>query len=179
METKHSNKIDLNLGEFSVEVVELIPGLVSISTHDRKSARKKLEEIGLNVLPEIHKLLQSKNKQLRWEAAKVLETLGSSSSINTFISLLQDWDSDIRWIASEGLIKVGRESIAPLLQKVIEKGDSVFVHNGAHHVLKRLFTKEENKQFKDLLHTLKSSNETALAAPVKALEALEFFRKTE
>jgi HEAT repeat protein len=179
MEKKHANKIDLNLDEFSVEVVELLPGLVSISTHDRKSARQKLEKIGLNVLPEIHKLLRTKDKQLRWEAAKVLETLGSSSSINTFISLLQDENSDIRWIASEGLIRVGRDSIVPLLQEAIEKGDSVFVLNGAHHVLKHLFTKEENKQFKELLHTLKSTNETALVAPVKAMEALEFFRKTK
>lgn len=179
MEKKPGDKIDVNLDTFRPEVAEWVPGLMSSSTHDRKQARQNLEAFGVDILPDLDKLLQTKDKQLRWETAKIIESLGSRESIETFISLLHDEYSDIRWIATEGLIRVGRISIVPLLKEVIEKGDSTFVREGAHHVFSRLFSKEENKQFRDLLHALKGSSKSIVGASVRANEALGIFEKSK
>lgn len=178
-DTPKSPKTEIRLEEFSEEVAELIPGLLSPHILQRSSAREKLEKIGNNVLPEIYKMLESKNKQLQWEAAKTLENIANPESINVLIGLLEDEESDIRWIAAEGLINIGRVSIVPLLKAIIEKGESLNVQHGVHYALKKLLTKEEKSQFSDLLHALKNTHESALIAPAKATKVLAFFNENK
>ena len=168
-------KIDIKPEEFSSDVAVLIPGLLSMHTTQRSSSREKLEKMGTSVLPDVHKMIHSSNKQLQWEAAKVLENLGSPESLDELISLLDDDESDIRWIATEGLINIGRKCIVPLLEKVIERGDSLNIQHGAHHVLKKLFTKEEKFLFSELLLALKNRNKTSITAPSRALKVINYF----
>jgi HEAT repeat protein len=69
------------------------------------------------------------------EAAKIVELIADRRSIPLLINLLDDKEFEIRWIAAEGLIKIGRRSILPLL-KSVRDGESSYFHNkGAHHVL--------------------------------------------
>jgi HEAT repeat protein len=52
---------------------------------------------------------------------------------------LDDEESDIRWIASEGLVKQGKDSIKPLLKVLMKKSGSVFVLAASHHVFNELY----------------------------------------
>ena len=42
---------------------------------------------------------------------------------------------EIRWLAAEGLIHIGNKAVKPLLRALIEHPDSLWLREGAHHVL--------------------------------------------
>ena len=68
------------------------------------------------------------------EAAKIIELIANRTSIPVLIDLLEDTEFDIRWIAAEGLIKIGRRTIRPLLRSVRDGKNSILLNEGAHHV---------------------------------------------
>jgi HEAT repeat protein len=107
----------------------------------RKQAREFLVKNGSKSLPFIVVLLDSEKHKHRWEAMKVIAEISSPDSIPLLLNGLVDESGDIRWIASEGLIRVGKFSIKPILELITDKHDSVFVLNGAHHVISELNTK--------------------------------------
>lgn len=41
---------------------------------------------------------------------------------------------DVRWLAAEGLIAIGRPTLIPSLRRLSEKSDSLWLREGAHHV---------------------------------------------
>lgn len=169
------NYIDLDLKGYSKQVVPLVSGLVSELSHERKDARKKLVKMGKEVVPQIHKTLLSKNKLLKWEAARVIKEIGDLSSIPVFIQLLEDPESDIRWIAAEGLINTGRDCIVPLLKEIMANGDSYYIRNGVHHVFRELFDDNEKKLFHQLQHALQHYTESSEFAQVEAAKAIRYF----
>lgn len=126
-----------------LEIQKLLKTLVSDDGMERKKAREKLVEKGENVIDYLIELLYHPKHIYRWEALKTMEEIGDPLSIPMFIEALEDDESDIRWIAAEGLIKLGLQSVTPLLKIVIEKLDSIFILSGAHHVLYDL--KKNNK----------------------------------
>ncbi len=175
MDKREYNYIDVDLKGYSKEVASLITDLVSEYANTRKKARKKLVEMGKDVVPQIHKTLLSKNKLLKWEAALVVEEIGDISSIPVFTELLEDSETDIRWIAAEGLINVGRDCIVPLLKEIMAKGDSYYIRNGVHHVFGEIFDKKEKEQFHQLIHALHHYTESSEFAQVEAAKALRYF----
>lgn len=137
--------IDINENK---DIKNLVEELVSEDGVERKKSRKKLVEVGEEALDYLTELVQNPKHIYRWEALKTMEEIGASKSIPIFINALEDDESDIRWIAAEGLIKLGLKSVAPLLKIVIEKIDSIFILSGAHHVLYEL--KKHHKLPEDL-----------------------------
>jgi HEAT repeat protein len=67
------------------------------------------------IIPQIHQLLSSENESLRMETAKITELIADRRSIPLLINLLDDPLFDMRWLAAEGLIKIGRRSICPFI----------------------------------------------------------------
>lgn len=149
-----------------IKIQELVETLCGEEGLKRKEARNSLVKIGKPVLPSVKELLDSPKHIYRWEAMKVIAGIGSPESIPIFLEGLDDDSGDIRWIASEGLINTGKYAVKPLLELVLDKHDSVFVLNGAHHVIHVLNTKKMlPKDFptKKLLDLLKvSSNPSSL-----------------
>ena len=146
------------------EIKELMEILGDEDGSKRKNARKKLIEIGENSLHHIKNLLNHPKHVYRWEAMKVMEGIGVPELIPVFLKALEDEKSDIRWIAAEGLIKIGKYSVRPLLKHVSENYDSIFVLNGAHHVIYELEEKEllpENFPAKKLLYLLRRYSKEA------------------
>ncbi len=142
-----------------VEVKIILETLCCENGMERKKARKKLVAKGKNVIKYLKDLVNHPKHIYRWEALKTMEEIGDPASIPLFIEALEDDESDIRWIAAEGLIKLGAQSIRPLLNALIEKSDSIFILAGAHHVFYDL--KKAGKLPKDfpidkLLFKLKS-----------------------
>jgi len=139
----------------------LIQMLGSKNGMQRKKARKLLIKNGEKAIDPLLELLNSPLHILRWEAMKALKEIGDQSLIPVFISMLEDDKSDIRWIAAEGLIKLGRPAIEEILISLIKKTDAVFLLHGAHHVFYELREKEklpEDFPINDLLASLKYTN---------------------
>jgi hypothetical protein len=64
----------------------------------------------------------------------------------------------VRWLAALGLITIGQSSLMPLMHALIEHPDSIWLRQGAHHVL----------------HDIDKQNIDEIVQPViKALEDVE------
>ncbi|MBZ0200070.1 MAG: HEAT repeat domain-containing protein [Ignavibacteriaceae bacterium] len=125
------------------EIHLLLETLGSEHGMERQKAREALVAKGKSTIDFLMELLSHPKYIFRWEAAKTLEEIGDPLAIPLFIRTLEDEKSDVRWIAAKGLIKLGELSVKPLLQALIEKSDSVFILEGAHHVFFDLH--EDNK----------------------------------
>ena len=177
MKTKYNRKdLDIDLVKFPADIADLVIKLADENGIVRKTTREKLVKLGGEVIPYIHEVTLTENQQLRWEASKILEQIGDERSIPVLISLIIDDESDIRWIAAQGLINIGDASIIPLLRQVKHHSDSIYIREGAHHVLWEVLDDSKRKKFKDLLEALGNEHKTIETIPVEASKALNFFK---
>ncbi len=187
MNTKINNKNNYKMNSKNLqvsntsEIEKLVELLCNDDGHKRKKARQKLVALGENTLEYVTDLLEHPKHICRWEAMKVIEEIGMPESIPVFIEALDDDKSDIRWIAAEGLIRLGKYSLEPLLKEVTENYDSVFVLNGAHHVISELEVRKnlpKNFPAKKLLKLLKKPS---MEASLKILvhNTLNEFKKVK
>lgn len=86
-----------------------------------------------------------KNERVKTEVEQIILTIADKRSIPALIDLLDDNEYDVRWIAAESLIKIGRTSIIPLLRSIKDGKSSCFPGRGAYHVLENLLTKTEKR----------------------------------
>ena len=112
----------------------------------RKKARYELIKIGKPAISYLTGLLNDPKMHIRWEAIKTLSQIAAPESIPVLIKALENDDFDVRWMAAEGLIDIGKQSIKPLLKALSRNEDSNYLLEGAHHILKGL---EFKKIFKD------------------------------
>lgn len=124
------------------KIKELIKRLYSKDGIERQKARHELVEIGVPVIKYLGELQFEPKQQVRWEALKALSQIAAPESIPILINALENDDFDIRWLAAEGLIHIGKSSIKPLLEAIVEKEDSIYLREGAHHILKDLVAKD-------------------------------------
>jgi HEAT repeat protein len=177
MTKENDQLINLILKDLPDNLGSLILELLDKKNFDLKlDARNTLAKMGKTILPQLHMLLLTGNVDLRKEVAKVVELIASNQSIPVLITLLDDVDFDIRWIAAEGLIKIGRKSIVPLLESIRDGNSSYFTDKRAHHVLEHLLTESEKNELETLLLSLDDYLEAREIAPAEAAKALEKFR---
>lgn len=168
---EESNNI---LRDFPHNLVKIINESLDTNDYSKKlSARETLVKMGKTIIPQMHKLLDSENDLLRMEAAKIVELIADRRSIPFLLRLLDDTIFDIRWIAAEALIKIGRQSICPLLKSIRDGKSSYIFHRGAHHILLGLVSENEKDQLVPLLHSLDNYYELRQTAPVQASIALK------
>ncbi len=122
-------------------IEELISKFYIQDVIQRRKARLDLVKIGKPAIKYLSGLLNEPKEQVRWEAIKTLSQINDSKSIPILINALENGDIDVRWIAAEGLINIGKESIEPLLKALLENSNSKYLLKGAHHVLKDLQSK--------------------------------------
>jgi HEAT repeat protein len=173
METKTYIKLDVDIGDFPDELVDFIPDLVDKRNYKaRVTARKNIADLGKEVLPFIYQLLTSKDYFVRREAAKIIELLPDKGSISVLLNLLDDEESGIRWVAAEGLAKIGRDSIVPLLKALVKCNGTFYIQKGALHVFNTVFTPEEKEELRPLMLSLHNYLEFDAIASVEASKAL-------
>jgi hypothetical protein len=173
MKKNENTEIDKILIDNPAYLVNLIKGSVDSENVSKKlSSRKTLVKMGRKILPLMNKLLKSGDVLIRMEAAKIIELIGDRTSITVLISLLDDKEFDIRWIAAEALIKIGRRSIRPVLKSVRDGENSILLNEGAHHVLMSLLSESEKKNEMQLLLSLENHHSLGATAPVEASIAL-------
>jgi len=136
----------------------LINKLRSQDGSTRRQARRELVEIGRAAVGDLAKHIATKKHNFRWEIIKTLEQIADPQSAPYLIRVLEDDGFDIRWLAAEGLIRMGSDAIKPLLEALIHKSDSVFMREGAHHILYALEDDQlgdARSQIRDLMNHLK------------------------
>jgi HEAT repeat protein len=134
------------------KIPELIKRLASENSIDRIKARYELVKIGKPAIEYLIGLQYLTTEHVRWEAIKTLSQIAHPDAIPILINALENDRFDVRWLAAEGLIDIGKESIKPLLEAIEQQQDSKFLKEGVHHVLKDLKSKN---LFKDELHIIK------------------------
>jgi len=136
MKKNDNTEIDNALNDFPVNLAKLIKVSLDTKNSGKKlAARTTLVRMGKNIITQLHGLLDSENGLLRSESAKIVELIADRRSIPLLIKLLDDKEFEIRWIAAEGLIKIGRRCILLSLKSICDCNSSFFHNKGAHHVL--------------------------------------------
>jgi len=129
MKTQNEN------AEATKGIDRLIAALEEKDGMKRRHARMELQEIGKPAVPYLIEALSHGEKRVRWEAAKALGIIGNPEAAPALVQALMDESFEIQWLASEGLIGMGKDAIAPLLKGLTEHFDSVYLRQGAHHIL--------------------------------------------
>ncbi len=88
------------------------------------------------------------------------------------IKALTDKVFDVRWLAADGLIAIGKTVMAPLLREIMRNPESVSLREGAHHILHELNNESIAPVINPLLHALADSGEPGLEIPLLANKAL-------
>lgn len=117
---------------------ELLGELTSNSIRLRHQARERLAKMGEAAVPYLIQAMNSRDEQLRWEAAKTLDEIASPSTVQALMGALEDENCDIRWLASEGLVALGDKALVPLLEALEHRSNSAWFREGAHRVLFKL-----------------------------------------
>jgi HEAT repeat protein len=153
----------------------LEPLISALSNHDdaaRVKARHSLVAMGKAALPSLTEALKSKNDLSRWEAAKALGEIGDPQSAPVLVKALEDEEFDVRWLAAIGLIGMNIKGLKPLLHALMEQGDSIWVREGAHHVMHDLAKGELRKYLAPVFVALENTD-AAGEVRIAALHTLE------
>jgi HEAT repeat protein len=114
----------------------LIDRLRDRNDKDCKQARKLLVEIGHRAVPTlINALRYRSNENVRWEAVEALAQIADPTAAPALVQALMDDSQDVRGAAARTLIILDRAAITPLLEALTKQFNSVWLRNGAHHIL--------------------------------------------
>jgi len=139
---------------------------------ERERARRSLVDIGSPAVLPLIEALGARSKQVRWEAAKALAAIADPTAADALVKALEDKEFDVRWIAAEGLINLKRGGLVPLLQALIERSDSTWLRERAHHVLHDLAVGDLQELLKPVVASLEDI-ESALETPLAAKAILD------
>jgi HEAT repeat protein len=141
----------------------------------RQKAREALVELGKPAVSSLIQALQnSRQDQVRWEAAKALGGINDTRSVPSLVQALEDNNSDVAWVAADALKTFRKAAWPPLLQALIKgKSESVALRKGAHHVL----VDQKEDGFNDLLATLLQALESSSAPELSAVAANEILKR--
>jgi hypothetical protein len=161
----------------STDIPGLLLALASPTPAARRKAREALVALGRPAVPSLIQLLSHRKPHVRWEAAKALGGIADPIAAFALVSALTDRDGDVRWLAAEGLAALGRDALPPLLAALIERADSDWLCDGAHHVCHVLIRKRGlGPVLRPLLAALEQSEPEA-ASPLAAYTALSRLRE--
>ena len=155
------------------DIDSLVAALASPDRVTRESARETLVAIGHPAVGPLISLLDDRHDHVRWEAAKTLSDIADPAAAPALVQALEDPEPGVRWLAAEGLIKMRRACLQPLLHALTERAaDSVWLRDGAHHVLHDLAKMGLAEGMAPVLTALEGIEPTA-TVPGEARRALD------
>jgi len=127
-------------GTHSQPIADLITALGSPNGLARRRARENLVGMGKPAVPALVEALSDPmaSRHIRWESAKALSEMRAPESAPALVHALEDRNFGVRWLAAEGLMRLGRAGLRPLLEALIQHSGSFWLREGAHHVLRML-----------------------------------------
>jgi HEAT repeat protein len=154
-----------------------IPGLIrklgDVDGFIRMHAREILICIGEPAVPALIDTLADDNSQMRWQAIKVLESIQDIRAAPALVERLKDENAGVRWAASDALIALRRGTIPALLEALVCDFDSLWLRQGAHHILHVLKDAGKLNQTEEKVFEALEDVEPAVAVPWAAEKALE------
>lgn len=146
----------------------------------RNTARRQLAGIGPEAVPDLINQLKTDKQRCRWEAAKILGDIRDESATEALVEALLDDSISVHWVATEALIKYGRDAILPLLEGITRHFDSMRFRQGAYHIL-HVFERfhQLDPDVQEVLEALRDI-EPSISAPwaaERAIEKLKFGKK--
>ncbi len=168
----HADKgsVNRNAPADPTAVESLISALRSHDGMERQRARQSLVAIGEAAVALLTEATTDPNRQVRWEAVKALGEIGDPAAAPALVAALEDEESGVRWLAAEGLIALERDGLVSLLQALEERSQSVWLREGAHHVLHELTADDLRDVMAPVLAALENI-EPILEVPVVARAA--------
>ncbi len=163
-------------GRMSTRIPSLIDNLAGRDPVVREKAREALSAIGKPAVPSLIQLLAHRRPHVRWEAAKALCAIADPIAATALVNALDDADSDVCWVAAKGLTALGREGLQPLLAALLERGQSAWFRQGAHHVCHTLALRRELRPILRPLLAAFHRFEPQVAVPLAAYTALSKLR---
>jgi len=122
----------------SRKISELVDQLASNDGMERREARHELEELGNDAGPQLAQALSSQEENVRWEAAKALSHIKDPATAPALAKALMDERFEVQWLAAEALIALGQDAVVPILRELTSSYGSLYLRQGAHHVLHAL-----------------------------------------
>jgi HEAT repeat protein len=162
-------------GKHTPDVSALVAALADDNPVERDAARRALVRIGEPAAEALIEALGDVRDHVRWEAAKALFSIAPPIAAPNLVEALEDKDMNVRWLAAEGLCALRHEGLAPLLAALVDRADSDWLRQGAHHVLYRLVKKDPAHPAAAVLAAL-DRQEPQLGVPVAAETALNAIR---
>jgi hypothetical protein len=159
-------------------VERLVSALSSPDGLERRDARKKLVKIGRPAVQPLLAVVKSPNVHMRWEAVKALGEICDLRAAPVLVDALQDQESAVRWLAARGLIALGRQALIPLLKALEDESDSIWMREGARHVLHSLPREVIGQEIEAVLEALEGI-EPSVEAPYAAFNALQALEAEE
>jgi HEAT repeat protein len=157
----------------------------------RERARRSLAVLGPSALEPLLQALKHKKSRVRFESAMCLRDIGDRRAIDGLVEALGDRTFEVRWVAAEGLINIGRPVISVVLHALMAHADSTWLRDGCRHVLSHFAGLDLRAAYhvehhpawvdfdlRDVLSPVTQALEqpgAASRAPVVAVRALEFF----
>lgn len=161
---------------------ELIGGLVAnLYTHDgvvREHARRELVDIGKPAVGALIEALSAEVDYVRWEAAKALGQIADPLAAPALVNALEDRHGSVRWLAASALIAIGCSSLEPLLRALEQRSESVWLREGAHHILHDLSHLAAAPQLEPVLRALHDI-EPPMIVPWEARAARDAFAASD
>ncbi len=156
----------------SKRIDSLIANLVCDDVILCQKARRQLVAMGHKAVPFLVKELGNEKYWVRWEAAKALTQIGDPTATAALIKALEDKEFDVRWLAAEGLINIGRKAVVPLLEALVGNLKSIWLRQGAHHVLHDMDRGDLDEVLRPVMSALEDV-EPYIEVPVAARKALD------
>lgn len=169
------NGSDAGNGHLEVDWHGLLHALESGDGVERVRARYELIALGTRSCGLLKEALHHSDEQVRWEAAKTLASVPCPEAAPELVERLTDEDGDVRWLAAEALVTLGREGLPSLFQALMVEDESVWLRQGAHHVLRGLTGGRVQAISGPVIEAIEgvAAKETIPVAARHALEALQ------
>ncbi len=149
----------------------LVRGLGSDRPAERGRARATLVSMGRVVVPRLIQILGDRSGHMRWESARALVSIRDPSAAPALMEALEDEMLEVRWIAEDGLIDLGKDGLVSLLHGLITHSGSNRFREAAHRILTAMAHGDCAEVAKPILEALEGPAST-MAIPVAAFTAL-------
>jgi HEAT repeat protein len=123
-------------------ISELVQKLAKNNGHESQKIRMQLVELGSPAVPALIEALHHGDAHFRWEAVQVLSRIKDPQAAPDLVTALEDENINVRWTAMDGLINLDRDGLPQLLTALTKHFYSVWLREGAHHVLHQLKNRE-------------------------------------
>lgn len=154
------------------EIKCLMEDLGSKDGITRTKARETFVAMGIPAVDYLSELVEHPKRLCRWEALKALGEIADPDSGPLLALALEDEESDVRWLAAEALIAIGKEGTVAALERLIDKSDSLFTRQGVHHVLREYLHRTHDELVAAVLVAL-DGVDPVVHGPIAAEKALK------